>query len=80
MVIFYFEFFSKLYKKTQRKRKMIIKINKSGELIIERGTNSENKDILDVLSSHITDKQELKNFLMQWQDRQIIYGNSGLCG
>lgn len=59
---------------------MILKINPSGDLIVERGTISENEDLLEALSPHINDEKELKNFLFQWEDRKVLFGDPGLCG
>ncbi|MFA6088602.1 MAG: hypothetical protein WC755_01945 [Candidatus Woesearchaeota archaeon] len=59
---------------------MTLKINSDGNLIIERGTISENKDILEVLSPHIDDENELKNFLLQLEGRKVLLGDSNLCG
>lgn len=56
------------------------KILSDGRLIIERSDDISNKELVEILSPHITNPIELNNFLSQWQNSEIICGRPDLCG
>lgn len=50
------------------------------EIIVERGNEEDNKLLFDILSSFVENKSELDNFLFQWKNRKVFFGNVDLCG
>ena len=57
-----------------------IKILPDNRILIERGSDKINKDVFEALLPVVENKEEFENFLFQWPDREIIAGETDLCG
>ena len=57
-----------------------IKILPNGRILLERFDNTINENLYAVFSSLSKNSAELHNFLFQWEQREVLIGDSGLCG
>jgi len=57
-----------------------IRITSDGKFLIKREDTDSNKIVFDILENVVSDKKALSDFFSQWPDRQIFFGDSGLCG
>jgi len=62
------------------KEEISFKILPDGRLMIERGDEEHNSLAYQVFSSHVRDKEKLRNFLFRWQDSELLTGSFDLCG
>ena len=57
-----------------------VKITPNGLLHIERGDDVSNHALLDALEPYVKNKSEIRNFLLQWEGREVLLGMGDLCG
>jgi hypothetical protein len=59
---------------------MYLKILENGEILVERQDDKTNDVIFETFKNSTKNSEELKNFLFQWQEREVLAGDAGLCG
>lgn len=65
---------------TSKRFEYSIVIRADGSFFIKRDEKETNDVIIDVLEDIVKDPKELKDFMSQWQDREIFFGDRTLCG